>query len=174
MPPTPRKLAAGPCTGAVLLTAVLLLAACGAGDDTGTAAGSATPPPTSPAAGPTASEPATTAAPGETSRADNALVIEYDPGEGARVERYTLRCGDSVEGDLPDAEAACQHLAGLEEPFAPVPDDAICTQQFGGPQTAHVTGQWRGEPVDLQLSRTDGCRISQWDRLGSLLPGPAR
>jgi hypothetical protein len=26
--------------------------------------------------------------------------------------------------------------------------------------------------VDLQLSRTDGCRISQWDRLGALLPGP--
>jgi hypothetical protein len=35
-----------------------------------------------------------------------------------------------------------------------------------------VTGRWAGEPVDLQLSRTDGCRISQWDRLGALLPGP--
>ncbi|MCZ2820104.1 SSI family serine proteinase inhibitor [Modestobacter sp. VKM Ac-2977] len=157
-----------------LVVPLMLLAACGAGDDTGTAAGSSTPPPTSPAAGPTASDPATDPGSGGISRADNDLVIEYDPGEGAPVERYTLTCVGFVEGDLPDAEAACQHLEGLEEPFAPVPDDAICTQQFGGPQTAHVTGLWRGEPVDLQLSRTDGCRISQWDRLGPLLPGPAR
>jgi hypothetical protein len=77
-----------------------------------------------------------------------------------------------VEGDLPDAEAACAHLDGLDEPFAPIPADAVCTEQYGGPQTAHVTGLWRGEPVDLELSRVNGCTISQWDRLGPLLPGP--
>ncbi|MCZ2812807.1 SSI family serine proteinase inhibitor [Modestobacter sp. VKM Ac-2979] len=157
-----------------LVVPLMLLAACGTGDDNGTAAGSSTPPPTSPAAGPTASDPATDPGSGGIGSADNDLVIEYDPGDGAPVERYTLTCVGSVEGDLPDAEAACQHLESLEEPFAPVPDDAMCTQQFGGPQTAHVTGLWRGDPVDLQLSRTDGCRISQWDRLGPLLPGPAR
>ena len=46
----------------------------------------------------------------------------------------------------------------------------LCTQQYGGPQTAHVTGRWSGEPVDLELTRVDGCRISQWDSLGPLLP----
>ncbi|MCZ2814576.1 SSI family serine proteinase inhibitor [Modestobacter sp. VKM Ac-2984] len=159
---------------AVLLSLVvplMLLAACGTADDAGPAVGSSTPPVTGSPAEPTASDPATT--PGDADGADFDLVVEYDPGEGAPVERYTLTCGETVEGDLPDAEAACEHLMELEEPFAPVPDDAICTQQYGGPQTAHVTGVWRGEPVDLQLSRTDGCRIAQWERLGPLLPGPA-
>lgn len=51
-----------------------------------------------------------------------------------------------------------------------MPADAICSQVYGGPQTARVSGRWRGEPVDLALSRTDGCRIAQWDRFGPLLP----
>ncbi|MGY1856203.1 SSI family serine proteinase inhibitor [Modestobacter sp. SYSU DS0290] len=77
-----------------------------------------------------------------------------------------------MAGDLPDAETACAHLEGLEDPFAPVPADAVCTQQDDGPQTARITGLWGGDPVDLALSRTDGCRIAQWDRLAPLLPVP--
>jgi hypothetical protein len=98
------------------------------------------------------------------------LVVEVDPGDGSPVERFTLVCGDVVEGDHPDGTAACDHLGGLDEPFAPLPEDAICTEQYGGPQTAQVTGTWQGEPVDLELSRVDGCAISQWDSLGPLLP----
>ena len=45
----------------------------------------------------------------------------------------------------------------------------MCTQQYGGPETARVSGLWGGEPVDLALSRTDGCRIAQWESLGPLL-----
>ena len=78
-----------------------------------------------------------------------------------------------VEGSHPDAEAACEQLKAMEDPFAPLPADVVCTEQFGGPQTAHVLGRWNGEPVDLELSRTDGCRISQWDALAPLLPPPA-
>jgi hypothetical protein len=58
----------------------------------------------------------------------------------------------------------------MDDPFAPVPEDAICTQVYDGPQTARVTGRWRGEPVDLELGRNNGCRIAQWDSLGPLLP----
>jgi hypothetical protein len=103
------------------------------------------------------------------------LVVEQDAGDGAAPQRWTLVCGDapgSAGGDHPDAEAACAHLRELDEPFAPLPDDQLCTQQYGGPQTARITGTWRGEPVDLELSRVDGCRIGQWDGLGPLLPGP--
>jgi hypothetical protein len=98
------------------------------------------------------------------------LVITLDRGNGTEPERYTLRCGDSPDGDHPDAAAACTHLAGLAAPFAPLPDDMMCTEQYGGPETATVTGRWNGEPVDLRLSRTDGCRISQWESLGPVLP----
>ncbi|MGY1986011.1 SSI family serine proteinase inhibitor [Blastococcus sp. SYSU DS0669] len=106
------------------------------------------------------------------SQAADDLVVEVDRGDGSPPETWTLTCGPSVGGTHPRAEAACAHLDAMSEPFAPLPDDLVCTEQYGGPQAAHVTGRWRGEPVDLQLSRVDGCRISQWDSLGPLLPVP--
>lgn len=100
------------------------------------------------------------------------LTVTVDRGDGSPVEVYTLACGRAAGGTLPDPQAACDHLAALDAPFAPLPDDVACTEQYGGPQTARVVGTWAGEPVDLALSRTDGCRIHQWDSLGPLLPGP--
>jgi hypothetical protein len=58
----------------------------------------------------------------------------------------------------------------MADPFAPIPDDMVCIEQYGGPQTARVTGRWHGQPVDVRLARNDGCRIAQWDGLGPLLP----
>ena len=70
-------------------------------------------------------------------------------------------------------QAACDHLAGMPSPFAPLAEDLACTQQYGGPETAHVIGRWGGEPVELELSRVDGCRIAQWDSLVPVVPAPA-
>ena len=109
---------------------------------------------------------------GGISQADNDLQISYDPGDGTEPESWSLTCVGFVEGSHPDPEAACEHLRAMEDPFAPLPADVVCTEQFGGPQAARVIGRWGGEPVDLELSRTDGCRISQWDALGPLLPAP--
>jgi hypothetical protein len=86
------------------------------------------------------------------------------------VQRWTLDRAGAVEGIHPAAQEACAHLRGMADPFAPIPDDMVCTQQYGGPQTASVTGRWAGRPVDLALSRVDGCTIAQWDGLGPLLP----
>jgi hypothetical protein len=88
-----------------------------------------------------------------------------------RTQTWTLTC-EPPGGDHPAAAPACGDLASVEDPFAPLPQDVICTEQYGGDQTARVTGTYRGAPVDLELSRVDGCRIAQWDRLGALLPGP--
>jgi hypothetical protein len=107
---------------------------------------------------------------GGISQADDDLLVHVDPGDGTPVSDWTLSCVGDASGSHPQADAACAHLAGLEDPFAPLPDDVACTEQFGGPQTARVTGRWDGEPVDLELSRADGCRIAQWDGLGPLLP----
>lgn len=112
------------------------------------------------------------AAGGDIAQADNDLQVEIDRGAGSEPETYTLTCVGFVEGDHPEPEAACAHLAGLAEPFAPLPADQACTQQYGGPETARVIGRWNGEPVDVDLARTDGCQIAQWDSLGPLLPGP--
>jgi hypothetical protein len=105
-----------------------------------------------------------------TYRAENDLVVDIDRGDGAAGERYTLSCTETVEGDHPHAEAACAHLWGMDDPFALLPADAVCTQVYDGPETAHVSGVWRGRTVDVQLARNDGCHIAQWDGLGPLLP----
>jgi len=149
-----RKLAAGPCKGAdvravlvpALLLALVTLAAC-------------------------AARPAGSGAGETSSSVDDDLTVELDRGDGSAVQRWTLTCGDQAEGTHPAAQEACDHLRGMDDPFAPIPDDMICTQQYGGPQTASVTGRWAGRPVDLALSRVDGCTVAQWDGLGPLLPG---
>ena len=128
--------------------------------------GCASPPSRDAGAPPTTSD----AAAGGIQQADNDLQIQFDPGDGTEPENWTLTCVGFVEGSHPEAEAACAHLAGMAEPFAPLPADAVCTEQYGGPQTAHVTGRWKGQPVDLQLSRVNGCFISQWDSLVPLVP----
>jgi hypothetical protein len=126
--------------------------------------------------GDTGAQPTSPSATAGGGRADH-LEITIDRGDGREPEQYTLVCdGDqpSTHPDAthPDARAACGHLAGLDEPFAPIPGDMACTQIYGGPQTATITGRWDGKPVQLQLSRVDGCRIAQWDSLGPVLPGP--
>lgn len=102
----------------------------------------------------------------------NDLRIDVDRGDGTPPESWTLVCAGFVEGTHPQAQAACDHLAGMTEPFAPLADDLMCTEQYGGDQTARITGRWAGQVVELDLSRRDGCRISQWDSFGPVLPIP--
>jgi hypothetical protein len=58
----------------------------------------------------------------------------------------------------------------LADPFAPTPDDAVCTQVYGGPAVAEVEGLYRGETVDTRFTRIDGCEIGRWDRHAFLFP----
>ncbi|MCA0143418.1 SSI family serine proteinase inhibitor [Blastococcus sp. LR1] len=124
-----------------------------------------------------ADEPAagSSADPGTTTgieQTQNDLRIDVDRGDGSPPESWTLVCAGFVEGTHPQAQAACDHLAGMTEPFAPLADDLMCTEQYGGDQTARITGRWAGQAVELDLSRRDGCRISQWDSFGPVLPIP--
>ncbi|MFE2436583.1 SSI family serine proteinase inhibitor [Streptomyces sp. NPDC059409] len=93
---------------------------------------------------------------------------------------YELSC-HPAGGDHPDPDGACAVVEGDtrwgRDTFAPVPEGSVCTMQYGGPATAHVTGVWAGRPVDATYDRRDGCEISRWDRMVPLLPdlgGPAR
>ncbi|KGM09436.1 proteinase inhibitor I4 serpin, partial [Cellulomonas bogoriensis 69B4 = DSM 16987] len=100
---------------------------------------------------------------------ETSLTITVDPtGEGATTT-WTLTC-DPPGGDHPDPEAACAQLAQVgTEGLAPVPADAMCTQQWGGPQTATVTGTLDGTAVDATFRYTDGCEIHRWDALSAVL-----
>lgn len=84
--------------------------------------------------------------------------------------RWTVRC-NPVAGTHPRRAAVCRDLARLGwEAFRPVPQDKVCTQVYGGPQVAIVTGRVGGHAVWARLSRVDGCQIARWARVPSLLP----
>ena len=92
------------------------------------------------------------------------LLVRVDP-DGPRgpeeARETTVRCPGS---------AVCGAVARLTpEDFAPVPAGRVCTQQYGGPDTARVTGTLRGTEIDARFSRTDGCEIHRWETVRPLL-----
>ncbi|MGX4690914.1 SSI family serine proteinase inhibitor [Streptomyces sp. JNUCC 63] len=99
------------------------------------------------------------------------VTVRHTGGRGDGT--YELYC-HPAGGSHPDARGACDVLDRNtrwgREVFAPVPDGSLCTMQYGGPATAHVTGTWAGRPVDAYYDRGDGCRIDRWNRLVPLLP----
>ena len=97
------------------------------------------------------------------------LEISVTPGGEAPTKIWTLRCPDG--GTLPDAAQACEQLEKLDDPFAPVPRNTACTQVYGGPQEADVSGSFRGRPVQAHFDRGNGCEIERWDKVAFLFPG---
>lgn len=82
---------------------------------------------------------------------------------------YTLKCAP-LGGTLPHRAAACRQLARLKAPFAPTPKNMACTEIYGGPQEALVTGRLRGALVRARFNRRDGCEIARWNRVAFLFP----
>ncbi|MFD9000720.1 SSI family serine proteinase inhibitor [Streptomyces sp. NPDC059582] len=109
---------------------------------------------------------------GHLTESDHLTVTVHQAG-GDADGTYELYCHPGG-GSHPDVEGACQvverNTRWGEEIFAPVPENSICTLQYGGPATAHVTGTWAGWPVDAVFDRGDGCQIARWDRFVPLLP----
>ncbi|MER5211335.1 SSI family serine proteinase inhibitor [Streptomyces sp. NPDC002838] len=91
-------------------------------------------------------------------RADGTYEVDCHPGGGSH----------------PDVSGACgavdRNTRWGKDAFASVPRNTLCTMQYGGPATAHVTGTWAGRPVDATFDRSNGCEIGRWDRLVPLLP----
>ena len=47
----------------------------------------------------------------------------------------------------------------------------MCTEIYGGPDVATITGDIDGAPVDTTVDRANGCGIDDWDTvLAGLLP----
>ena len=95
--------------------------------------------------------PAATASP-DTTR----LTVEVT-GAGRPVV-VELRCG----GATPCERSKLDRLARVAEPADPA---RACTEIYGGPEKAHMTGTLDGEPVDVTIRRSDGCGIADYDRL---------
>jgi hypothetical protein len=84
---------------------------------------------------------------------------------------WSLRCGPA-RGTVPRPVRACARLASAgAKLFTPLPKDAVCTEIYGGPQTARVVGTVNGRRVHATFTRTNGCEISRWQRISPwLLP----
>lgn len=100
-------------------------------------------------------------------------VVVSGSGDPAADGSYELEC-EPAGGSHPAARQACERLAQLPgesaDPFTPVSRDAMCTQQYGGPATARVTGSWRGRSIDASFDRSNGCEIGRWNSLRPVLP----
>jgi hypothetical protein len=92
--------------------------------------------------------------------ADLVIVVDADGKGGEAAERRTLFC--ETKDDAP-----CDALTAAV--FEPTPPETACTQQFGGPQTATVTGTFDGREVDARYSRANGCEIARWEKAAPLL-----
>jgi hypothetical protein len=98
-------------------------------------------------------------------------ITAWPNGQGHTPKRtYTLTCAP-VGGTLPHRLAACRKLNVLKAPFAPTREDQVCTQIYGGPEEALVTGRFRGRLVRASFSRKDGCEIGRWAQVAFLFPG---
>lgn len=179
---TARK--AGVLVGTVL---ALSVAGCGSADTPGTELAA---PPSSPishppelSASPTAPEssmspespkptPSFPSDPAAVGTAMLAISIQLSP-ESAPVE-YFLECTPDGIGEattLPHPEAACEAVKRLGAAFFNAQPDPnrMCTQQYGGPQTATVKGTVDGHRVYASFSATDGCEIARWNALEAIL-----
>jgi hypothetical protein len=124
----------------VCLIAVALLAGCGEEDDDAA--------PARPASG----------------LADLTLVVDGDGSGGQAPKEIEVRCEEAQDSAL------CTDVASLTaEDFEPTPQNTACTQQYGGPQTARVTGTLNGETIDARFSREQGCEIARWDAVVAVL-----
>jgi hypothetical protein len=94
--------------------------------------------------------------------------LEIEVTGGGTERRWTLTC-DPEGGSHPDPAAACEAVHAQHGALEPLPDDVACTQEYGGPQTAVVSGTIDGEPYRGTFNRRNGCEIGRWERLQPLL-----
>ena len=108
--------------------------------------------------------------------ADLSFVVEHPDRE---TIEFRLSClGDTATVTPEDVEideqAACLALANSDVVARLVegpPTDEVCSEEYGGPDVATITGTIDEQQVDTTVDRTDGCGISDWgELLADLLP----
>lgn len=103
------------------------------------------------------------------------VAIRYDDRGTRKAATLTCRAsGNRATGYLRrrSVRRLCRAARDLREFLAAAPRHEICTEQWGGPDRAHITGRIGSDAIDRRLARTDGCEIADWDRAQPLLPRP--
>jgi hypothetical protein len=105
---------------------------------------------------------------------DLTIRLTETPDAAEHVFRLAAAGGrPSAASTLPDPEAGLEAVERFgEDIFFPKPGPPrLCTQQYGGPQVAVVTGSFHGRTVNARFQRTDGCEIARWKAMAALLGG---
>ena len=103
-----------------------------------------------------------------------ALRIEFRADAAATPRILTLRCAAEASGTVASPALACRRLQRLgAAAFRPPPPRTACTEIFGGPSSARITGNYLGRSLWVRLRRENGCEIARWQRVAFLLPQPA-
>lgn len=107
---------------------------------------------------------------------DATLEVTIEHPEAETVS-YEVSCGgdtSDVDGVDLDAERACAALSdsGVRSRLVAGPtENQVCTEIYGGPDVATISGSIDDQEVATQVDRTNGCGISDWDEvLDELLP----
>ena len=100
--------------------------------------------------------------PAASAPADTTRLTVVVTGAGPDPVRIALRCG----GSDPCDQAQLDKLAAVAEPDDPA---RACTQQYGGPEEAHLSGTLEGRPVDVTVTRSNGCGIADYEALFAAL-----
>ncbi|RNL49953.1 SSI family serine proteinase inhibitor [Arthrobacter oryzae] len=174
------------CRAGLVLLASAALAACtpGGGGDapsptataptgTSTASATATPSPDTETTQP-APSPSGVPLPSGSGQGHAELAIMIKPSATGAPSNFTLVCQDGLpaaESNHPDAAVACGALKDNPAILSPAPPakDQMCTQQYGGPQQATVTGVVDGYSVNATFSLSDGCEIANWNAAKAVL-----
>jgi hypothetical protein len=105
------------------------------------------------------------------------LTVTFSRAPGARHVAH-LRCaGNSARADgflrSVGARRACATARRLAAFLASrPPSNRACSEIFGGPERALVTGTIGSRRVRRAFARTDGCETADWRRAIPLLPRP--
>jgi predicted secreted protein len=107
------------------------------------------------------------------------LTVEVGTGEVPVAKRGTLASdGEQVTGtgflagEAADAAAGALDADGVSRLVNGPITDVACTEIYGGPDVAHVTGTIDAAAVDATFHRANGCGIADWDALVGLLGAP--
>ncbi len=94
--------------------------------------------------------------------------VTYVAQDGASTKHWTLQC-NPTGGTHKGAKKACVALLKVKDPFKSSDPNRICTEQYGGPETANVQGIWNGKKIRANFSKINGCEIARWQKVQALL-----
>lgn len=102
------------------------------------------------------------------------LTVSIKATADADAKDFVLACSNNAVDPattLFNGKGACARVLELgTEFFQAKPDpNKMCTQQYGGPQTAEVSGTINDQTVSASFSLIDGCQISRWDAMEPVL-----